>query len=243
MITAQATDSGIRSLSPAALTRLSGLVLLIALPLQVAGWLMHPPGERLVDLLSPLQGPSHLLMFVSWLFALLGLPGLYARQAHQAGWLGLIGFVATVFAFAYHCYLVLYEAYPAAWLARNEATQDLIATGGPLAHGAGALGPFGFATILAFPLLGIATVRARVLPRWTGWLQIACVPAFLAGALGLALIMPPGGPDGIPGPIQPIAILYYLLFAGYAGGGYALWAKVGQAREPVVQPGVQQPAV
>jgi hypothetical protein len=240
---AQATSTEPRQISAATLYRLSGLALLIAGLLQVVGWLTHPPGERLVDLLSPLQGPSHLLMFVSWLFALLGLPGLYARQAHRAGLLGLIGFVATIFAVAYHCYLVLYEAYPAVWLARNEATGDLIATGGPLAHGAGALGPFAFATILAFPLLGIATVRARVLPRWTGWLQIACVPAFLAGALGLALILPPGVPDGIPGPIQPIAVLYYLLFAGYAGGGYALWAKSDRAREPVVQPGVQQPAI
>ncbi len=243
MITTQATDSSVRSLSPAALYRLSGLALLVAALLQIAGWLIHPPGERLVDLLSPLQQASHVILFVSWLFALLGLPGLYARQAGRAGWLGLLGFVATVFAAAYHCYLLLYEAYPAVWLARNEATGDLIATGGPLAHGAGALGPFAFATILAFPLLGIATVRARVVPRWTGWLQIACVPAFLAGALGLGLILPPGGPDGIPGPIQPIALLYYLLFAGYAGGGYALWAKGEQSREPVVQPGVQQSVV
>ncbi len=243
MTVAQAPSTEPRQISVATLYRLSGLALLIAALLQVVGWLMHPPGERLGDLLSPLQGPSHLLMFVSWLFALLGLPGLYARQAHRAGLLGLIGFVVTIFAVAYHCYLVLYEAYPAVWLARNEATGDLIATGGPLAHGAGALGPFGFATVLAFPLLGIATVRAGVLPRWTGWAQIACVPVFLTGVIGLTLILQREVVDGIPGPIQPIAILYYLLFAGYAGGGYALWAKGEQAREPVVQPGVQQPAV
>jgi hypothetical protein len=243
MTVAQATSTESRQISAATLYRLSGLALLIAGLLQVAGWLMHPPGERLVDLLSPLQQASHVVLFVSWLFALLGLPGLYARQASRAGLLGLIGFVATILAAAYHCYLLLYEAYPAVWLARNESTGDLIATGGPLAHGAEALGPFAAATVLAFPLFGIATVRARVVPRWTGWLQFACVLAFLAGAIGLTLLLSPGAPDGIPGPIQPIAVLYYLLFAGYAGGGYALWAKGEQSRESVAQPGVQQPAV
>jgi hypothetical protein len=32
----------------------------------------------------------------------------------------------------------------------------------------------------------------------------------------------------IPGPLQPIAFLYYLLVMAYARGGYVLW----QAREP-----------
>ncbi len=75
MTVAHATDTKGRSIAEATLCRLSGLALLIAALLQLVGWLMHPPGERLVDLLSPLQGPSHLLMFVSWLFALLGVPG------------------------------------------------------------------------------------------------------------------------------------------------------------------------
>ena len=59
-----------------------------------------------MDVLKPLYGPAHLIVFVSWLFALLGLVGFYARQAHRTGVLSLIGFAVT-----YHFYLLLYEAY------------------------------------------------------------------------------------------------------------------------------------
>jgi hypothetical protein len=55
-----------------------------------------------VDVLDPMYGSSHLILFVFWLFAALGLPGFYARQAHRAGVLGLVGFALTVFAAAYH---------------------------------------------------------------------------------------------------------------------------------------------
>lgn len=47
-----------------------------------------------MDVLKPLYRPAHLIVFVSWLFALLGLVGFYARQAHRTGVLGLIGFAA-----------------------------------------------------------------------------------------------------------------------------------------------------
>jgi len=220
-------------MSSVALFRLSGLALLIALPLQVLGFVLHPPSEEVVDVLEPAYGPAHLILFVSWMFALLGLTGFYARQAHRAGVLGLIGFAATVFAAAYHFYLLLYEAYATVALARDPATQALIANG-PLAHGAGALGPFGFASILAFPLFGIATVRAGVLPRWAGWLQIASVPVFLLSAF----VISPDAPSPLPG-VSPIAFLYYLTFLGYAWGGYALWKE--SARELTPRTKASQP--
>ncbi|MDQ3378655.1 MAG: hypothetical protein M3533_17440, partial [Actinomycetota bacterium] len=172
-----------------------------------------------------------LILFVSWLFAVLGLTGFYARQAERAGILGLIGFVATVFAAAYHFYLLLYEAYATVALARDPATQALVGEG-PLAHGAGALGPLGFASILAFPLFGVATVRAGVLPRWAGWLQIASVPVFFLSVFVIA----PDAPSPLPG-VSPIAFLYYLTFLGYAWGGYALWTE--SARELIPNPGEQ----
>ncbi|MBA3472909.1 MAG: hypothetical protein H0T57_06700 [Rubrobacter sp.] len=218
-------------MSSVALFRLSGLALLIALPLQVLGFVLHPPSEEVVDVLKPAYGPAHLILFVSWMFALLGLTGFYARQAHQAGVLGLIGFAATVFAAAYHFYLLLYEAYATVALARDPATQALVGEG-PLAHGAGALGPLGFASILAFPLFGVATVRAGVLPRWAGWLQIASVPVFFLSVFVIA----PDAPSPLPG-VSPIAFLYYLTFLGYAWGGYALWTE--SARELIPNPGEQ----
>lgn len=223
-------------MSSATLYRLSGLALLIALLLQVLGFVLHPPGERAVDVLQPTYGPAHLILFVSWLFALLGLTGFYARQAHRAGMLGLIGFATTVFAAAYHFYLLLYEAYATVALAGDPATRALIGDG-PLAHGAGALGPLGFASILAFPLFGIATVRAGVLPRPAGWLQILSIPAFLLSAL----VISPDAPAPLPG-VAPIAFLYYLTFLGYAWGGYALWTGQQRAGEPAPRRETPQPA-
>jgi hypothetical protein len=44
--------------SSTVLFRLSGLALLMALPVQLAGWLIHPRSERIVDVLSPFQSPT-----------------------------------------------------------------------------------------------------------------------------------------------------------------------------------------
>jgi hypothetical protein len=210
----------------------------MALPIQIVGFLLHPPSEEVVDVLKSIYGPAHIIIFVSWVFALLGLPGLYARQAHRAGVLGLIGFVLTMLAAAYHFYLVLYEAYATPLLAKETATQALIGPGGPLAHGAGALGPLAFALILAFPLFGIATVRAGVLPRGSGWLQIVCVPVFFLGMI----LLPPEVQARLPGVATPIAMQYYLLFLGYAWGGYALWTEKERLPASMAQMEEPQPA-
>lgn len=222
-------------MSSTTLYRLSGLALLIALPLQILGFVLHPPSEQVVDVLKPLYGPAHLILFVSWLFATLGLTGFYVRQAHRAEALGIVGFAAIMFAAAYHFYLLLYEAYATVALARDPATQALISDG-PLAHGAGALGLLGFASVLAFPLLGIVTVRAGVLPRLSGWLQIASVPVFFLSVF----IISPDAPAPLPG-ITPIAFLYYLAFLGYAVGGYALWKGEESMRAPVARTDAGQP--
>ena len=72
-------------MSTKTLYRLSGLALILALPLQIMGFVLHHPGtERVEDALSPLYAPAHLVLFVSWFFAVLGLPALYARQADRA---------------------------------------------------------------------------------------------------------------------------------------------------------------
>jgi hypothetical protein len=220
-------------MSSTRLFRLSGVALLVALPIQVVGWILHPPGEELVDLLDSLQGPAHFVLCVSWVFALLGLPGLYARQAHRAGVLGLVGFVLTVLMAAYHVYLLLFEAVAAPLLAEDPATQAVIAPEGQLEHG-GSISDFAVPLILAFPLFGIATLRAGVLPRWAGWLPVASVPIFF---LTMAIL-----PSRLPGAVSPIAAQYYLLFLGYAWGGYALWTGNEWARDSAARTTLPQPA-
>ncbi len=226
-------------MSTKTLYRLGGVSLLVALPLQILGFVLHHPGtERVEDVLSPLYTPAHLVLFVSWLLALFGLPAFYARQANRAGILGLLGYALTLFAAAYHFYLLLYEAYATKLMAQLPATQLLIGMDGPLAHGANALGPLSFALVLAFPLFGIATVRARIFPRAVGWLQILSVPVFFLGMF----IVSPDLPNPIPIPgLTPIAVMYYLLFGGYALAGYTLWAVKEPSREPFAQTEAAQP--
>ena len=211
--------------TPAQLRRLSGTALVAALPLQVLGFVLHPAGEELEHVVAAAYGPAHLVLFASWVLAALGLPALYLVHAQRAGRLGLVAHVATVGAVAYHLFLTLYEAAAIPAVADQPGAERLVGDGGVLAHGAGALGPLAGALVLAFPLMGVATLRAGVLPRVVGWLQIACVPTFIALMLGIgATTAGAVGPDAASwfGGMLPIASLYWVLFSGYALGGRAL---------------------
>jgi hypothetical protein len=217
--------------TPEQLFGLSGLALLAALPLQVVGFLLHPPSEQLRHVLQPTYGPAHVVLFASWVLAMLGLPGLYARQAGRAGVLGLVGFALTMVAGCYHCYLALYEGFAVPVMARQPLAEVLLGPGRPLAHGAGALGAFAFWPLLGFPLLGVATVRARVFPRGVGWLQIVCLPVFFALMIVQAMVFGEGNAGAnatswVAGMLS-VAVLYWLLFAGYALAGARLrWPRV-----------------
>ena len=207
------------------LRRLGGLALMVALPLQVLGFLLHPPTEELRHVLEASYGASHLILWVSWVLAMLGLPTMYAAQAQRAGKLGLIAFVGTMGAAAYHLYLTLYEASAIPAAATQPGADALVGDGGALAHGAGALGPVAMVLLLAFPLMGVVTLRARVFPRPAGWLQVACVPVFLVLMLGIGAVTGGAvGPDADTwfGGMLPIASLYWVLFAGYALAGRVL---------------------
>lgn len=200
------------------LVRLSGLALVLALPLQLVGFFLHPPGEEVSSVLQPTYGPAHMILFVSWFLVMLGLPGLYAAQAHRAGKLGLAAFVLLMLTTAYHLYLLLYEGFATPLLAK--LAPQLIGDG-PLAHGVSTLAALGMLLVLAFPLFGIATIRAGVLPRWTGWAQALSLLALIA-----MFVLPFSAFNGPLAVVEPIRVMYYALFVGYAGGGYALWRRV-----------------
>lgn len=228
-------------MSTQALLRLSGLALLVAFPLQVIGFAFHPPSEAVADVLRATYRPAHLLLLVSWILIVLGLPGLYTRQATRAGKFGLIAFVFTMVSAAYHFYLLLYEAFATTLLARESATQALVGDG-PLAHGVSTVAAIFTPALLAWPLFGIATLRAGVLPRGSAWLQIASLPVFLLGGILVAMLVPEDRAGLIPTIVSPLAISYFLLCGGYAWGGYALWTGREGAREPAAGRPSPQPA-
>jgi hypothetical protein len=163
------------------LYRLSGGVLMVGALVTIVGFLLHPSSNTPANYLSPIWLPANLLILVGALLAALGLPGMYARQAERAGKLGLIGFTLTFFIVL--LFTVASEAietfmFPA--LAAHEATRSLLI--GPLPAPYSRFILVALLLELVGPLLlGIATLRAKVFPNWTGWALIATPVLALAG--------------------------------------------------------------
>ena len=160
------------------------------------------------------------------LFGLLVIVGLYARQANEAGWLGLAGYLL----------LSLFYALTMAFQFTEALILPLLATAAPTfvegflgivsKHASevnlGAL-PVVYALngvpyILGGLLFGIATLRAGILPRWA------------AGLLAVGAALTPAGAL-VPHPLDrtfavPVGVALAWL-------GYALWAE---RREPAADP-------
>lgn len=137
----------------------------------------------------------------------LGLVGLYAGQAYEAGTLGLVAFLVTFTGVMMTAGSTWSETFFGAWLA--EAAPELLEAEPAGTLAAGLLITFGLFA-LGWLLFGLASLRAGVLPR--GAAVLLMIGAVLFPALGVL---------GIP-------------FAGLAFGaavawmGYALWSRPGK---------------
>ena len=189
-------------MSSTILFRLSGLSLLLGTLLAIIDLFIHPESGGLAYYADPATTLSHLVGFVSVLLTLLGLPGLYAYQAKQAGILGLVSTVLVFFSVAMldGTHAVIDSAITPALATIPEAA-PLLAEGGPLeeAMQSGVQGTrgsvWGPVFLLSLILLGVTTIRAGVLPRWAGALPIVAaltVPlGFVVPSLeGVAFAMP-----------------------------------------------------
>ena len=193
------------------LIRWSGLALLVAGTLWLRS-IFHPPAT-LDGPLAPAWGPSPYVAALASVFLVFGLIGLYAYQVAKVGWLGLIAFILTLTANAMLTSAELFAGALAPTLAANPATQSLV--------NPQQAGPFvivnGVIVVLATVgniLLGIAIIRAGVLPRWAGLLIIIGY-VFLAFGIGLPALAI----------ISPVGLV--LSGLGYAGCGYRIWAAMG----------------
>ena len=126
-------------------------------------------------------------LLIAALLILFSLPGMFARQAEEAGWLGLLGHVALGLGLLY----------------------IVISTGAPLFNLSRPGGESWTAFVLGiFALIGMAltavvTLRAGVYPRWTGVVMLVGAVGFLfsffiaenlpplAGKVGAALFSAP----------------------------------------------------
>ena len=205
------------TITPAQLIRFSGLAALTAGLIFAGIQPIHPP-----DVVSSVGGSAWpvitILKSVMCVLMLIGVTGIYARQVTRVGWLGLLGY--SFFSLAW---VVTYGDV----FAETVILPPLAATApqfvdSMLGIGAGRASPVDlgvFPTLFALSgglymlgglLLGIATFRAGLLPRWAAGLMAAT--AFLTPAAAI-----------LPHQFQRLAAIPMGL--ALAGLGYALWSE------------------
>ena len=205
------------TITPSSLMRWAGLSALLAGLCYLLVGIFHPANVP-ASVTTTRWEIVHILACAMSFFGLLGLAGLYARQATRAGWLGLAGYVLLSLWFV----VVMGFSFVEAFILPHVAT----ASSGLVQAWMGMFnGPAGTFNLGALPtiwtlsapvyilggvLFGIATFRARVLPRWAG--------ALLAAS---TLLAPAAA--ALPNASQPkIAIPAGLALAWL---GYALWSE------------------
>jgi hypothetical protein len=170
--------------------RWAGLSAMVAGVLFMVVGLFHPLND-LSSVTTPRWAIVHILASAMCFFVLLGLAGLYARQAEKSGWLGLVGF------FLYSLSWVLTVAYTFAevFILPLLATQAPTFVQGFLVAFSSSADPnfallanlwtvTGVLYMLGGLLFGIATFRARILSRWAaGLLAVGSVLSPLAAML------------------------------------------------------------
>jgi hypothetical protein len=169
----------------------------------------------------------HIFATALGFFGLFGMAGLYARQVEESGWLGLIGFLLFSAWMTLVCGFSFVEAFIEPRLVTESpafiASLMGMFTSMPSEIDLGILPTLwnisGLLIILGPLLFGIATFRARVLPRWAGAL-LALV----------AVLVPVGGM--VPPEYQAKFIMIPLGLA-IAWLGYALFSE---RRAPAAQP-------
>jgi hypothetical protein len=159
--------------------RVAGLAAMGAGMLYIVIQTIHP-----LDVFSSVTTPqwaiTHYLSIVMDFLAMLGIAGLFARQVDKSGWLGLAGYLLFSGFWAFSVALHFIEAFisPVVANVAPKFVEGLL--GMVVGHASeinlGALptvndlliGLVGY--VIGGILFGIATFRARVLPRWAGGL-------------------------------------------------------------------------
>jgi len=198
------------------LSRWSGIACILAGLLLVLTTLVHPSRETLEIILEQELRlvAGHWLGTFSCGFLLLGLPGLYAAQSERAGRLGLVSFLMLFFGTLFIAVSHNYGFIAPVLAAQAPAMLDAI-NAYPSVVALNWLWIVGF--FLGSTLFGIATLRARVLPRQSGILMTIGSPLQLVGGVLSQFVFEP---------LFIVVILGALaLGLGLAWAGYWLWSS------------------
>lgn len=216
------------------LIRWAGLSAMVAGSIFVAIQPIHPP-----DVLASVNTSAFIIITAfktaMSVFGLFGMTGLYARQVEESGWLGLTGYLLlTIFYALQMCFsfvepLIL----PLLTTEAPKFVESVLGmasgAGGPLNLGALAAVYMFVAALymLGCLLFGIATFRARILPRWAAGLLA------LSGPLSVIMV------TLLPHQLERMAAVP--MGIAVAGLGYALWSeRRQQAAEPLRGMGIPQ---
>ena len=206
------------------LIRWSGLAALVAGLIFAGIQPIHPP-DVLSSVTTSAWAIIQSLKLIMCLLFLLGIAGLYARQVEEAGWLGLVGFLMLSLSWWLQTGFVFTEVFINPLLATEaprfvESFLGIVNPESPSEMDLGALpavyGLIGISYMLGGLLFGIATLRARVLPRWP------------AGLLAVAAVLTPAAAL-LPHAIQRLAAIPVALAIAWLG--YALWSERPQHRD------------
>ncbi len=168
------------------------------------------------------------------IFGLLGITGLYARQVEKTGWLGLAGYLLLTIFFAIQmCFsfieptiLPLLTSLAPAFVESTLAMRNGVAGSMNL----GALNTvYSLASILflfGHLLFGIATFRARILPRWAAALLALSGP--LAGILFALLPQQLDQLTAIPTGVALVWLGFALFFERRESTTEPVSVKIGQ---------------
>ena len=158
------------------LTRWAGLAAMMAGIIFVFVQMIHPP-ELLSSVTTSTWVIVHYLSIAMCLLGLIGVTGIYVRQAKEVGWIGLVGFLLFSLFLALTMALVFAEAVILPLLT-TETPRFVegflgIVSGAVSEINLGTLPTLGMVAGVFYMfggvLFGVATFRARILPRWAGF--------------------------------------------------------------------------
>lgn len=173
------------------LIRWSAIALLLSALTGITSILFTPSDFAPNAVLSSSWTPMHAVLAVSYMLFVFGLIGIYVIQADKAGKLGSVGFLLTFFGML----ILTAQVIVSAWILPAVAVQpnfpktafEMLDPAGPLAAFSTLVFVDYVPAVIGLLLLGIAIMRAGVLPRWAGLLLI------IGTLLDLALLIGASG--------------------------------------------------